>query len=100
MNRKYLIRTLISLVFIMLFSILFLMKDINGELLEHSLVYVSVHVENGDSLWSMSEKYNDTDFYTHNEYIAMLSEINNIDLDDIKAGTNLIVPIIIFLLIH
>ncbi len=91
MKKRHLVPVLLLVVFL---SFLFFMKDINGARLEHELIYVAVEIENGDNLWDLAMEYNDTDYYTNNEYIDMIAEINNIHPDRITSGTTLIIPFI------
>ncbi len=81
-------------VLVIVFSFLFFMKDIKGANRDYDLIYAPVEIEHGDNLWSISEEYNDPAYYTDEEYIAMVSEINNINADDIKSGTMLILPMV------
>lgn len=59
---------------------------------ETSTNLIPVYVENGDTLWSLSDKYsgNDTDI---RDYIAMVKEINHLNSVVIKPGKLLYFPV-------
>lgn len=53
--------------------------------------YRSVTIRNGDSLWSIAEKYSDnTDI---RKKIYLIKKINHMDSSDIFANTTILVPV-------
>lgn len=75
---------------ILFFSFLFGMK-VNAKN-EIDLVFKSIYVENGDTLWSISNKYapKSTDL---RDYIDNVMEINQLKTSMLKPGQMLNVPI-------
>lgn len=53
--------------------------------------YTSVHVENGDTLWELTEKYCDESQISQSEYMNEVCELNQIaENDTIHAGDYLV----------
>lgn len=54
--------------------------------------YTCIEVSSGDSLWSIAEKYADSDYETIHDYIDELKAINSLRSSNIHAGQYLTVP--------
>ena len=54
--------------------------------------YTSVEVEEGDTLWSISEEYMTSEYNDRNEYMNEVCAINHISADEIHAGQYIVVP--------
>lgn len=54
--------------------------------------YTCITVENGDTLWEIAETYKTEEYGSTKEYIAEVMSINNLESDNIQAGTNLLIP--------
>lgn len=54
--------------------------------------FTTIQVEEGDSLWSIADSYCSSDYTDYNEYIDEVKSINNMDDDNIKKGSYLVVP--------
>lgn len=55
-------------------------------------VYVEIKVFEGDSLWEIATKYNDTDLSIR-EYISWIKSINHRQTDDLYVGEYLFIPV-------
>lgn len=53
--------------------------------------YESIQIQDGDTLWSIAEKYADTRYTNMVDYIDELKSMNNLHGDKIIGGTNLII---------
>lgn len=53
--------------------------------------YESIEIQDGDTLWSIAEKYADTRYTNMVDYIDELKTMNNLHGDKIIGGTNLII---------
>lgn len=64
----------------------------NGNKKEHSYnYYESVRIEQGDTLWSIANKYVDNTSLSVNDYIKEIKRLNNLTTDSITYGQYLIV---------
>ena len=54
--------------------------------------YVSIRVENGDTLWTIADEYIDGFNIEKTEYIEEVCQINEISQNDIHAGDYIVVP--------
>lgn len=54
--------------------------------------FTSVMVEEGDSLWSLSEKYMSDEYNSEKEYMEEIKYINGIEGESIHAGQYITVP--------
>jgi len=63
-------------------------KDISS----YNKYYVSIRVESGDTLWTIADEYIDGFNLSKNDYIAEVSQINQISEDEIHAGDYIVVP--------
>ena len=55
--------------------------------------YKSITISNGDSLWSIAQKYMDEDQYNSTkEYINEVKQLNSLRSDSVSYGENLIIP--------
>lgn len=53
--------------------------------------YTSITIKQGDTLWSIAEKYMTDDYESVQQYIANIKDINGLISDDIQSGMNLVV---------
>ncbi|WP_281813472.1 LysM peptidoglycan-binding domain-containing protein [Vallitalea longa] len=56
--------------------------------------YISIMIEENDTLWSISKKNMSKEYYTTKNYIKELKSINNLTSDIIYKGEYIIIPII------
>ena len=60
---------------------------------DFSTCYISVMVEDGDTLFSLADKYYSSYSGTKENFIESICRINNIDSDNIDAGEYIIIPL-------
>ena len=84
-NNMYTI-LLAGLVFI--FSILFSFTLDNN----HEKNFLSIEINEGDTIWEISEKYSQTKL-TKNEFIGWIEEYNGVRAEAIKAGQTIVIPV-------
>ena len=91
-NHKNIMLIILALLF--LFSITFLfIKNVNAETSpEYDKIYVSVMINEGDTLSLYAEKYAYSPEY-FNTYIDETCYINNLKNDTLLAGSYLLIPI-------
>mgnify|MGYP001052396244 CR=1 FL=1 len=53
--------------------------------------YTSIKIDNGDTLWSIAEKYISNEYESIYDYIRELKQMNNLSSDNIIAGQNITV---------
>ena len=53
--------------------------------------YTSITIEDGDTLWSISEKYMYDDYNSIEEYMNELISINGLTSEKLYAGNNLVI---------
>lgn len=53
--------------------------------------YTSIKIENGDTLWSIAERYISNEYESIYDYIRELKKMNNLSNDNIVAGENITV---------
>lgn len=63
-------------------------KDISS----YNKYYVSIRVENGDTLWSIADEYVEGFNLSKSDYIAEVCQINEISENEIHAGDYIVVP--------
>ena len=54
--------------------------------------YTSVYIENGDTLWELSETYCSVEYNNREEFIDEVMQLNHLTSNDIHSGNYLIVP--------
>lgn len=93
MNRKVLISSIIGMiiVFAIVLTNVTNTKGANSKAHEYKY-YISVQVEEGDTLWSIAEDYMTVEYDTIGDYISEVKRINNLGDDTIYAGNYIIVP--------
>ncbi|AXN40769.1 cell division suppressor protein YneA [Peribacillus butanolivorans] len=73
---------------VFIFSILFsctLDKNQNNN-------FLSIEVNEGDTLWEIAEKYEEADL-TKKEFIGWIEEHNEVSADSIKPGQVIVIPV-------
>lgn len=82
------LHTILLAVFVMIISVLFSYtldkKDDKS--------YVSIEVNEGDTLWTIADRYKETDL-TKVEFIGWIEEHNEIRADSIEAGKEIVIPV-------
>lgn len=63
-------------------------KDISS----YNKYYVSIRVENGDTLWTIADEYVEGFNLSKSDYIAEVCQINEISQNEIHAGDYIVVP--------
>ncbi|MDE3838613.1 cell division suppressor protein YneA [Bacillus methanolicus] len=63
-------------------------KDANSE------SYLKVTVEEGESLWSIAEKFSDKHGLSSDEFISWVERTNGINGDNIYPGEELVIPVL------
>ena len=59
--------------------------------------YKSIVIQNGDTLWSIADRYMESSMYTdQREYVSEIKSINNLKSDNITYGEHLIVSYYVF----
>ena len=54
--------------------------------------YTSIEVEEGDTLWSISEEYMTSEYNDRNEYMNEVRQMNHITGSEIRSGSIILVP--------
>lgn len=54
--------------------------------------FLSIEVNEGDTIWEISEKYDQTEL-TKKEFIGWIEEYNGVRADAIKAGQIIVIPV-------
>ena len=54
--------------------------------------YESIHIDKGDTLWSIAKEYNTSDIST-NDLVKEIKEINGLSSDYITEGNYIIIPV-------
>lgn len=54
--------------------------------------FTTIQIEEGDSLWSIAHTYCTSDYSDYKEYISEVKSINNMDDDNVKKGSYLVIP--------
>ena len=54
--------------------------------------FTSIEIEEGDTLWSISEEYMTPEYKSRNEFIEEVREMNHITGSMIQAGDKLLIP--------
>ncbi|MBP3041253.1 LysM peptidoglycan-binding domain-containing protein [Bacillaceae bacterium Marseille-Q3522] len=55
--------------------------------------YVKITVSEGDSLWSLSERYSNAHSYTPQDFIKWVEKNNGLSDDQIRPGDLLVIPV-------
>lgn len=100
LRRKYEVRVHLSLIILGIFLILGLsvcchVIDSHAETSSGSNMnkyYTSILIENGDTLWSLAEKYADEHYADTQAYIDEVIFINHLNSTEITEGNYLVVP--------
>ena len=94
-NIKKFLRSL-SVILIFIFTISLICTK--GTLSHKEVEYKVLYVENGDTLWSIARKLENSNSYYENKdiryIIADLKEINNLESSNLNIGQELKIPII------
>lgn len=62
---------------------------------DFDLKYISVEVEENDTLWDLAKEFINYDYYEMDEYIDTVMRINGMSTDKILPGQRLNLPLII-----
>ena len=96
MNRKsvsiilsILLAALAAIILILVFSIKGSANSAAAE--KENIRYISIEVNSGDSLWSISGEYAESCGLDIREYVEKLKKINRLNSDKINEGMSLIV---------
>lgn len=54
--------------------------------------FTTIQIEEGDSLWSIAHTYFSSDYSDYKEYINEVKSINNMEDDNVKKGSYLVIP--------
>lgn len=85
--------TILTVVIVMFFGGTHLIKNANASKIVKSKKITSVQVEQGQTLWSIADKYADlSEYKDYNEFIDDVKNINGLSDNTIHAGGYLIVP--------
>lgn len=92
--RKHLLYSVISICIILITSATIMLKaDAKDSSLPNNVEkkYESIVIKNGDTLWSIAEKYADTKYISISDYINELKIMNNLSDNNITYGANLLI---------
>lgn len=94
--KKRMILLLAAVLLITVGSVIFgsLFANSGSKVEAHDAVYTaykSIEIEDGDSLWSIAEKYTTDDFESTADYVKELKRLNNLTSDTIHEGQYLLV---------
>lgn len=79
---------ILALVLVLLGTSVASAKDMNTTKTKY---YTSITIENGDTLWSIAEKYMYDEYDSVEEYVNDLIRINGLNGDTLYAGNNLVI---------
>lgn len=54
--------------------------------------YTSIYIEDGDSLWSIAERYAAPESGSYNDFIDEVKQINDLGDSSIEYGCSLVIP--------
>lgn len=92
-KKIYVLVVCISTIFI-LSSCLLGMNYAKGLEIKPNKSYISIKIEENDTLWSISRRNMNKEYYTTKNYIKELKSINNLSSDTIQKGEYIIIPVI------
>lgn len=61
---------------------------------DYDINYVTVLINENDTLWDLSLEFNNTSHYTNKEFIQEIMDINGLSSDKIYAGERITIPVI------
>ncbi|MBQ6230060.1 MAG: hypothetical protein IJJ74_02965 [Eubacterium sp.] len=92
-KRNILLAVAITLIFasIMLFSNASSDNKASASTTKHKY-YTSISIEDGDSLWSIAEKYAAPESGSYSDFISEVKQINDLHGDQIEYGCSIVIP--------
>ena len=93
-NIFYMFLIAVTVTFIVLLGLSIRNKNVKANASsDSSILYTSVLVEEGDTLFTLADRYYSNYSGTKDSFIINICKINNIDSDDITAGEYIIIPL-------
>lgn len=83
-----------SILLIIIFSIMLANSPVKGAINAPDKYYITIIINENDTLWDLAIEYANTDYYNINEYIDELIMINAIKDNRIYSGNKIMLPII------
>ena len=59
--------------------------------------YISVKVQEDDTLWELATTYNSSEYYTRDEYIEAIIKMNDLKSERLYTGTRITLPKVVSL---
>ena len=87
--------SMITLVMVFAFTLILCASGSDGEASASTTkhkYYTSIQIEDGDSLWSIAEKYAAPESGSYNDFIKEVKQINNLSSNNIDYGCSLVIP--------
>ncbi|NLP35382.1 MAG: LysM peptidoglycan-binding domain-containing protein [Clostridiales bacterium] len=92
-RRRTLLFGFLLLIFLVMFSIIFITKTVTAERnMDRMKMVTSVQIKKGDTLWSIASSYITDEYNDIDDYIEEIKISNGLTSDMIHAGNYIIVP--------
>lgn len=83
----------VAAILLLILLFIFLNRSIIDGSKDYQVQYYSLEIEFSDTLWEISEEYNNAKFFSTKEYMNEIKRINGIISNDIYAGQRITLPI-------
>lgn len=60
---------------------------------EDKIEYMNVKIEQGDTLWGLSSKYQDGHTYTAEGFVSWVEKNNDVRADKLQPGETVLIPV-------
>ena len=87
--------SMVTLIIAFAFTIVLCMSGSDGKASAQSTkhkYYTSIQIEDGDSLWTIAERYAAPESGSYNDFIKEVKQINSLDDNIIEYGCSLVIP--------
>ncbi len=85
--------TIMLLIIVMSISVIFNIGGVYAGGKGHeSVAYYAITVESGDTLWSIAQRYSDSNKTDIRRFIYEISNLNGLESSDISIGQQLLIP--------
>lgn len=94
--KKHLFIISIFVIAILMTTIIVSAKGLTNtsETISPEKTYISIKINNDDTLWEIGQEYINWDYYDISSYVNEIISINNIQNSHIYAGEKIIIPIV------
>lgn len=94
-NNRPAITLLLTLVVAFTFVIGMKFVNVSAEKADSTLMkkeYVSIEIEDGDTLWSLAKEHMGVGYSNINDYVKDIKSVNGISSDTIHSGNYILIP--------